>query len=136
MNNHLHFSIFYDGGAQNGRGYGSYVVIGPEGLVSYSAKRLHFMGQANGFLAEYETLHRALMSLGKCLSKKKIDPQATFLHIYGDNRMVQGQLTGNSPCLRPSSVILNGKVGARLKRFAGYEAHYFTRVGIKTILGH
>jgi len=132
------FCIFYDGGYQPDYGaYGSYVVVSPtEGVITQAGRKLRFHGTQNNHAAEYRTLRRALDSLFKSLKKRKISPQDCFVYFYGDNRVVQQQCNGKAKCISPVSKIMNGEVGKRLSRLAGYESKIMPRHNIKLILGH
>lgn len=85
------YLITFDGGAigNPGKGYGSYHIVGPEGVIAH--RRLVFEDRVTNNQAEYRTLIGALEQLSR-----HVGPMAstTAIAVRGDSQLVVNQVNG------------------------------------------
>ncbi len=126
------FTIVFDGGSigNPGRGYGSYQIVGGEGIVAQ--RRLEYGNRVTNNQAEYRTLIHALEDLlGRVVSADKVP-----IAVRGDSKLVIEQVNGrwkvNHPDLRP----LHARAVELLRSFGRKDVAWHRRDASVRVLGH
>ncbi len=132
------YTIFCDGGVSGSQewGYGSYVIVGPDGRVLNGHEALRFGPHFDNTRAEFLTLLKGVEALRRHLQRRKIDAQDCALLIYGDNQAVL-DVAGGEGCAQSLRITdVARKVARKLSRFGEVQLERLERAQIKTMLGH
>lgn len=127
------YTIMFDGGAigNPGRGYGSYQIVGRQGLVAQ--ERLEFGDRVTNNQAEYRTLIAALEDLRDRLGR---EARLTSIAVRGDSQLVIHQSNGrwkvNNADLRP----LHAQVRELRAGFKKVDLAWHGRAASVRVLGH
>ncbi|MDP9366300.1 MAG: ribonuclease HI family protein [Chloroflexota bacterium] len=127
------FTIVFDGGAigNPGRGYGSYQIVGREGLVAQ--ERLEYGDRVTNNQAEYRTLVEALEDLRDRLGR---DATRSSIAVRGDSQLVIQQVTGRWKVKHPELQPLRAQVVDLLRGFARSDVAWHRRDASVRLLGH
>ena len=127
------FTIVFDGGAigNPGRGYGSYQIVGREGLVAQ--ERLEYGDRVTNNQAEYRTLVEALEDLRDRLGR---DAARSSIAVRGDSQLVIQQVTGRWKVKHPELQPLRAQVVDLLRGFARSDVAWHGRDASVRLLGH
>ena len=127
------YVIVFDGGAigNPGLGYGSYQIVGPEGVVA--AERVEYGDQVTNNQAEYRTLIRALEDL-----RERIGPEASraSVAIRGDSQLVVQTVTGRWKVREPTLRLLFLRAVELLSGFGTTNVAWHGRDASVRVLGH
>ncbi|MFL5761656.1 MAG: ribonuclease HI family protein [Thermomicrobiales bacterium] len=130
------YSIVFDGGAigNPGLGYGSFEIIGPEGLRILERVEFSENGeQVTNNEAEYKTLIRALERL---LAEIDGDPKRASVTIHGDSLLIVNQVNGDWKIKKPQLRELKEQVVQLLNKFGETGLRWHDRLNSVWILGH
>lgn len=128
-----HYVIVFDGGSKGnpGKGYGSFHITGPDGLVIH--ERREYGDQVTNNVAEYQTLIAALARLRTELGE---GITRSSLEVLGDSQLVINQANGvwkvKKSWLRP----LCDQVIALLDGFGSHALTWQPRGESVRVLGH
>jgi ribonuclease HI len=130
------YEIVFDGGSLGnpGRGYGSYVLFGPDAVVE--KKKLDYAGHGNAVTsnqAEYLTLINALESLSGHLGP---DARLATVSIWGDSHLVVNQIKGSWKVKNTELAPLVERALSALSRFKAWTIHWHDRSNSVRYLGH
>lgn len=127
------YTIVFDGGAigNPGRGYGSYQIVGPDGLIA--EQRLEYGDNVTNNQAEFLTLVRALEELRDRLGSAA---QETPIAIRGDSQLVLNTIAGRGKARHPGLIPLHQQAVALLRAFARTDIKWQPRSESVAILGH
>lgn len=127
------YTIVFDGGAigNPGRGYGSYQVVGPSGLVAQ--RRVEYGDGVTNNQAEYRTLVEALEDLRDRLGR---DAERVVVAVRGDSQLVVNQVTGRWKVKHPELRPLHRQVVELLRGFASSDVAWHRRDVSVRFLGH
>jgi ribonuclease HI len=127
------FTIVFDGGAigNPGRGYGSYQIVGPNGIVAEASPR--YGGNITNNQAEFMTLIRALEDL---LARQGAAAARTSVAIRGDSQLVLNTIAGKWKARHPGLIPLHQQATALLKAFGATDIEWQPRAESVAILGH
>ena len=127
------FSIIFDGGAigNPGLGYGSYQIVGADGLVA--GERLEYGDGVTNNQAEYRTLIRALADLRDRLGAAT--PRTTVA-VRGDSQLVVNTVTGRWRVKHPNLVPLHQEAVSLLRAFRRVDVAWHRRGASVRVLGH
>ncbi len=132
------YTLFFDGGVSGEQqwGYGSYVIVGPDGKVLNGHEALTFGPHFDNTRAEFLALLKGVEALRKHLQRQKIDARSCALIIYGDNEAVLGMAGGNGHAQSLRITDVARKVRRKLSRFGQVQVERLERQQIKAMLGH
>jgi ribonuclease HI len=127
------FTVVFDGGSLGnpGRGYGSYQIVGGDGLVAH--RRLEFGDRVSNNQAEYRTLIDALEDLHARLGR---DSAGAAIAVRGDSQLVVNQVIGRWRVKHPDLQPLRERVAALLKGFQRTDVAWQPRAASARVLGH
>lgn len=130
------YEIVFDGGSLGnpGRGYGSYIVFGPDAEVE--KKKLDYADHGNAVTnnqAEYLTLINALESLSGRLGA---DARAATVSIWGDSNLVVNQVMGSWKVKNAELAPLVERARSALSRFKAWTIRWHDRSHSVRYLGH
>ncbi len=128
------YSIVFDGGSLGnpGHGYGSYQIVGPEGVLAHD--QLHYDGdRVTNNQAEYLTLIRALERLRRHLGNSI---GSTTVVVRGDSSLVINQVCGRWKVKHPDLQPLHRQAVDLLKGFASTDVAWHRRDKSVKVLGH
>lgn len=127
------FTVVFDGGSLGnpGRGYGSYQIVGPDGLVAQ--RRAEYGDGITNNQAEYRTLVEALEDLRDRLGR---DAARSTVAIRGDSQLVVHQVTGRWKVKHPEMRPLHAQVMELLRGFARSDIAWHRRDASVRILRH
>lgn len=127
------YTIVFDGGAigNPGRGYGSYQIVGPDGLVAQ--RRVEYGDGVTNNQAEYRTLVEALEDLRDRLGRESV---RSSVAVRGDSQLVVQQVTGRWKVKHPELQPLRAQVVELLRGFARKDIAWHRRDASVRLLGH
>lgn len=130
------YEIVFDGGSLGnpGRGYGSYILFGAEGVIEQ--KKLDFADRGNAVTnnqAEYLTLISALESLADRLGA---DARSATVTIWGDSNLVVNQVKGSWKVKNAELAPLVQRAQAELRRLKSWAIRWHDRANSVRYLGH
>ena len=127
------YTIVFDGGAigNPGRGYGSFQIVGSEGVVA--EQRLEYGDNVTNNQAEFLTLIHALEQLRDQLGSAA---RQTPIAIRGDSQLVLNTIAGRWKARHPGLVPLHQQAVALLRAFARTDIKWQPRSKSVAILGH
>jgi ribonuclease HI len=130
------FEIVFDGGSLGnpGRGYGSYILFGPDAVIE--KKKLDYADRGLAVTnnqAEYLTLINALESLSGHLGT---DSRLAAVSIWGDSNLVVNQVKGSWKVKNAELAPLVERAQAALRRFKSWTIQWHDRSNSVRYLGH
>ena len=127
------YTIVFDGGAigNPGRGYGSYQIVGPDGLVA--RERRDYGDRVTNNQAEYRTLIEALEDLRDRLGRSSA---RSSVAIRGDSQLVVEQVNGRWKVKHPDLLPLHRHVVELLAGFGRSRVAWHRRDASVRLLGH
>lgn len=127
------FTIVFDGGAigNPGKGYGSYQIVGPDGVVSEQS--LNYGDNITNNQAEFMTIIKALEDLR---ARQGDQTPRTRLAIRGDSQLVINTITGKWKARHPGLIPLHQRAVALLREFGRTDIKWQPRSKSVAILGH
>ncbi|CAA9549361.1 MAG: hypothetical protein AVDCRST_MAG49-1636 [uncultured Thermomicrobiales bacterium] len=127
------FEIVFDGGALGnpGKGYGSYRIAGPDGVVAHD--RLDYGDGITNNQAEYRTLIAALERLAQHVGP---DAPATTVAVRGDSNLVVNQVLGRWKVKHPDLQPLHRRAVGLLRAFGRSDVQWHRRDASVRVLGH
>lgn len=127
------FTIVFDGGAKGnpGKGYGSFHISGPDGLVIH--ERREYGDRITNNVAEYRTLIAALQRLQSEIGENV--PGAS-VQVLGDSKLVINQTNGDWKIKKPWLQLLRDEVVALLANFGAVSLRWQPRMESVRVLGH
>jgi ribonuclease HI len=127
------YTIVFDGGSigNPGLGYGSYQIVGGEGLVAH--RRLEFGDGVSNNQAEYRTLIAALEDLHARLGN---ETARVAIAVRGDSELVVYQVLGRWRVKHPGLQPLRERVAVLLKGFQRTDVAWQPRRASVRVLGH
>ena len=127
------YTIVFDGGAigNPGRGYGSYQIVGTQGVVS-EGRRDYGDGVTNN-QAEYLTLIHALEDLADRLNT---GARRTSIAVRGDSQLIVEQVSGRMKVKHPNLQPLHRRASELLRGFGHVDVAWHGRDASVRILGH
>ena len=127
------FTVVFDGGAigNPGRGYGTYQIVGGEGLVT--EQRLEYGDNVTNNQAEFLTIIRALEDLRSRLTEAA---STTPIAIRGDSQLVINTIAGRWKARHPGLVPLYQEAVALLRQFGQADIAWQPRSKSVAVLGH
>ena len=127
------FTIVFDGGALGnpGRGYGSYQIVSPGGVVTNQKRQ--YEGTLTNNQAELMTLINALRDLQQRLGDQT---GRTKIAIRGDSQLALNTISGRWKARHPNVVPLVDEAKGLLRRFGGADIKWQSRTESVAILGH
>ena len=127
------YLITFDGGAigNPGKGYGSYHIVGPEGVIAH--QRLEFEDRVTNNQAEYRTLIGALEHLSR-----HVGPIAstTAIAVRGDSQLVVNQVNGRWKVKNAELQPLHRRAAELLGEFGRVDLAWHERSKSVRLLGH
>jgi ribonuclease HI len=127
------FTIVFDGGAigNPGRGYGSYQISGPDGIIA--EQRLEYGDNVTNNQAEFLTLIHALEDLRNRLADAA---SHTPIAIRGDSQLVLNTIAGRWKARHSGLVPLHQQAVALLREFGRTDIQWQPRSKSVAVLGH
>ncbi len=130
------FEIVFDGGSLGnpGRGYGSYILFGPDDLIE--TKKLDYASHGPAVTnnqAEYLTLINALESLTAKLGN---DARTASVSIWGDSNLVVNQVKGSWKVKNAELAPLVERARSSLNQFKSWTIRWHDRSNSVRYLGH
>lgn len=127
------FTLVFDGGSLGnpGRGYGSYQIVGPNGVLAH--ERLEFGDRVTNNQAEYRTLIEALKDLRDRIGRAATE---TKVAIRGDSQLVIQQVNGRWKVKHPELQPLRAEVAELLTGFRRSDVAWHRRDASVRVLGH
>lgn len=127
------YTVVFDGGADPnpGRGYGSFQIVGPAGLVAHQEVQLG--NHVTNNQAEYRTLIHALEALA---ALPGVDPARLVVAVRGDSDLLIKQITGLWKVKHPEIRPLHARVVALLGAFRRADVKWHGRANSVRVLGH
>jgi ribonuclease HI len=127
------YTIVFDGGAigNPGRGYGSYQIVGRDGLIAQ--ERLEYGDRVTNNQAEYRTLVEALEDLRDRLGR---EAARASVAVRGDSQLVVQQVTGRWKVKHPELQPLRARVVELLRGFSRSDVAWHRRDASVRVLGH
>ena len=127
------YTIVFDGGAigNPGFGYGSYQIVGPQGIVV--EERLEFGDEVTNNQAEYRTLIRALEALCDRIGQ---EASQASVAIRGDSQLVVQTVTGRWKVREPTLRLLFHQAVELLDGFRRTHVAWHGRDASVRVLGH
>jgi ribonuclease HI len=127
------YTVVFDGGADPnpGRGYGSFQIVGPHGVVAHRTVQLG--DRVTNNQAEYRTLIHALETVA---ALPGLDPARTTVAVRGDSDLLIKQLTGQWKVKHPEIRPLHARALALLAAFARTDVKWHGRAHSVRVLGH
>lgn len=127
------YKIVFDGGSLGnpGKGYGSYVIHGPDGYRVH--ERLTYGDDVTNNQAEYRTLIAALQRLRHdCPGSDK----AMRVAVRGDSQLVINQVNGRWKVRNPGLAPLHREAVSLLHDFGAHDVSWHPRANSVRVLGH
>ncbi len=127
------FTIVFDGGSLGnpGRGYGSYQIVGPGGVVAEES--LKYGDNITNNQAEFMTIIKALEDLQ---ARQGADAARTRVAIRGDSQLVINTLLGKWKARHPGLIPLHQQAVSLLRQFGQADIKWQPRAKSVAILGH
>lgn len=127
------FTLVFDGGSLGnpGRGYGSYQIVGPDGVVAQ--ERLEYGSWVTNNHAEYRTLIEALKDLRDRIGRAA---SQTTVAVRGDSQLVIQQVNGRWKVKHPELQPLHAEATELLKGFGRSDVAWHRRDASVRVLGH
>jgi len=127
------YRIIFDGGALGnpGKGYGSYQITGPEGVLAHD--KLDYPGLVTNNQAEYRTLIGALERLQAHLGTTATSVAVT---VNGDSQLVVNQVNGAWKVRHPDLQPLHARAVVLLRGFSRASVVWHRRAASVKVLGH
>lgn len=127
------FTIVFDGGSLGnpGKGYGSYQIVGREGVVAEQS--LKYGDNITNNQAEYMTIIKALEDLR---SRQGGQATQTRIAIRGDSQLVINTLIGKWKARHPGLIPLHQQAVSLLRAFGRADIKWQPRAKSVAILGH
>lgn len=127
------FTLVFDGGSLGnpGRGYGSYQIVGPDGVLAH--ERLEYGARVTNNQAEYRTLIEALKDLRDRIGRAAT---RTTVAVRGDSQLVIQQVNGRWKVKHPELRPLHAEAIELLKGFRRSDVAWHRRDASVRVLGH
>lgn len=131
------YVLVFDGGSLGnpGRGYGSFLLSGPE-FPGGRLRRREYGDRVTNNEAEYQALIDGLEDLLGAMAAAGKRPEQARVSILGDSQLVLNQLMGRwrvrTPTLRP----LHERAAEQLRRFGHTLLEWHPRARSVALLGH